>query len=256
MIKNKFSVERYWELDFLRGLSVVLMILFNWSYALKFLGVYSLFPESNFVYWNVFPLFVAGSFMFIAGISLTLSWNRFKGKDPSRREKWRKYGLRGLKIFGLGLGITAATYLTFPDNFIFFGILHLLGLSIALSPLVVSSPRKALLASGLVVVLFFLPDIFDPSLVLASLGISGVPFSTFDYFPLIPWMAVVFSGIALGHRIYPGGERGFDINEHELDLFNRFYGFVEFLGRNSLLIYLLHQPVLIGVLVLMGYTVF
>ena len=249
-------MERYWELDFLRGLSVVLMILFNWSYALKFLDVYSLFPESNFVYWNVFPLFVAGSFMFIAGISLTLSWNRFKEGDPSRKNKWKKYGLRGLKIFSLGLGITAVTYLTFPDNFIFFGILHLLGLSIALSPFVVSDPRKALAFSGLVLVLFSLPDLSGSSIVLSSIGLSSVPFSTFDYFPLIQWMAVVFSGIALGHRMYPGGERGFDIEEHELDLFNRFSGFVEFLGRNSLLVYLLHQPILIGVLVLMGYTVF
>jgi uncharacterized membrane protein len=249
-------VERYWELDFLRGLSVVLMILFNWSYALKFLGVYSLFPGSNFLYWDVFPLFVAGSFMFIAGISLTLSWNRFKGKKPSRKEKWKKYGLRGLKIFGLGLGITAVTYLTFPDNFIFFGILHLLGLSIAVSPFVVSDPRKALAFSGLVLVLFLLPDLFDPSLVMASLGLSGVPFSTFDFFPLIPWSSVVFLGVAVGHWMYPGGERGFDIQKREIDVFDRFSGFVEFLGRNSLLIYLLHQPVLIGVLVLMGYPVF
>lgn len=249
-------MERYCELDFLRGLSVVSMILFNWSYALKFLEVYSLLPNSNFLYWNVFPLFVAGSFMFIAGISLTLSWNRFREKNPSRKDKWRKYGLRGLKIFVMGLGITAATYLTFPDNFIFFGILHLLGISIALSPVVVSSPRKALLASGLVVVLFFLPDLFNPSLVLASLGLSSVPFSTFDYFPLIPWSGVVFLGVAIGHKMYPGGERGFEVEKHGIDLFDRFSGFMEFLGRNSLVLYLLHQPVLIGILVLLGYPVF
>lgn len=248
--------ERFWELDFLRGLSVVLMILFNWSYALKFLGVHSLFPDGNFLYWNVFPLFVAGSFMFIAGISLTLSWNRFKGKVPSRKEKWRKYGLRGLKIFGLGLGITAVTYLTFPDNFIFFGILHLLGLSIAFSPLVISEARKAVAASGLVMVMFFLPDLASSSIVLASLGLSSVPFSTFDYFPLIPWSAVVFLGVAVGHRMYPEGERGFDIEEHGLDLFDQFSAFVEFLGRRSLVVYLLHQPVLIGFLVLLDYPVF
>ena len=91
---------------------------------------------------------------------------------------------------------------------------------------------------------------------MASLGLSGVPFSTFDFFPLIPWSSVVFLGVAVGHWMYPGGERGFDIQKREIDVFNRFSGFVEFLGRNSLLIYLLHQPVLIGVLVLMGYPVF
>jgi len=248
-------VERYWELDSLRGLSVVLMILFNWSYALKFLKIYHLFPGTSFLYWNIFPLFVAGSFMFIAGISLSLSWNRFRD-EASRKDKWRKYGLRGLKIFGLGLGITAVTWLTFPDSFIFFGILHLLGLSIALSPLVIGDSRKTFALSVFVVFLFILPELEASSVFLASLGFSSLSFSTFDYFPLVPWSAVVFTGISLGHWLYPDGRRRFEVGRPDLEISGRPLDLLELLGRNSLFIYLLHQPVLVLFLVLLGYPVF
>lgn len=248
-------MERFWELDSVRGLSVVFMVLFNWSYALHFLEIYSIFPDASTLYWSFFPKTIAGSFMLIAGISLSLSWNRFSETDPSEKEKWKKYVFRGLKIIGLGLGITAVTWLTFPDYFVFFGILHLLGLSIALSPLVISDPGKALILSGFVLAIFLFPENSSSSVILSSIGVVNPSLNSLDYFPFIPWSAVVFFGIAVGHKVFPGSDRRFEVERPEKNNLGRLSDFLELMGRNSLKIYLLHQPLLLSILMLLGYQV-
>lgn len=249
-------MERLWEVDFLRGLSIVFMIVFNWSYALDFLGIYTIFPRSNAFYWDIFPYIIAASFMFIAGISLTLSWNRFKKTGPSRKEKWQKYVLRGAKIFGLGLVITGVTWIAYPEHFIFFGILHLIGISIVFSPLIISNSRKPVALISLVIAVYLASSFIEgSSLISASLGLSSPEFKTFDYFPIIPWSAVIFSGITVGHKLFPNGERRFKIEKPNSRPLNRLIELKQYLGRHSLIIYLLHQIVLILVLLALGYNV-
>lgn len=247
------SVERFWEVDFLRGAAVLLMVLFNWSYALRFLDIVSVVSFENYFYWEIFPLLIAGSFMFIAGISLSLSWNRFKEKDPTSREKWKKYGVRGAKIFTLGLGITLVTWLTFPENFVFFGILHLIGAVVLLSPLVIDSPRKSFLLAAVILSASFLIHLDSSSIFLSSIGLSAPGMRTFDYFPFVPWASVVFMGNSVGHYLYPNHRRRYPISRPET--LGNLIKLGEYLGRNSLVIYLLHQPVLVVLLMLLGYSV-
>ena len=72
------------------------------------------------------------------------------------------------------------------------------------------------------------------------LGLKFNNFNTLDYFPLLPWFGVILLGIYFGKLLYPKGKRRFNIN-----LENKY---LSFLGRHSLIIYLLHQPILILVI--------
>jgi len=119
--------ERFWEIDFLRGLAIIKMVIFNYSFALFYLGIYT-FKEGL-----MFPGAAAAVFIFLVGLSLTISYSRVKHKK--QKETYKKYFSRGLKIFGYGILITVITFLTFPEAFVIFGILHFIGISIILGQL-------------------------------------------------------------------------------------------------------------------------
>lgn len=222
------------------------MILFNWSYALDFLNIYTLIETGNSFYWNIFPLTIASTFLFVAGVSLSLSWNRFQ---KTGKPKWKKYGRRGLKILGYGILITATTQIFYPENLIFYGILHLIGTTILLSPLVISNWKKSLTAAITILTLY---THIDPnstqSLIQAAIGIGKPGFTTFDYFPIIPFSSIIFLGLTLGHLTYPEGKRKIQLEKPEK--LQKTIKTIELLGRNSLLIYLTHQPILIIILIL------
>jgi len=116
-------MNRFWEIDFFRGIAIIRMLIFNYSFALSFLGLYT-FKEGL-----LFPGLAAYIFIFLSGLCLTISYNRIKKKSSNM---YKKFSLRGLKIFGYGILITIITYIAFPQFFIIFGILHFIGISIIL----------------------------------------------------------------------------------------------------------------------------
>jgi uncharacterized membrane protein len=230
---------RYRELDILRGLAVLLMIIFHFFWDLNYFSILKLELYAGLL--GLLQVITAGSFLVLAGIGLTLS----RRKRPAYK---RHFLFRGLKIFGLGMVITLVTYAFLPQGTIFFGILHMIGLSIILSiPLVgLSRPNLALFAA-LVLLGQVLGQMMFSFPWLLWLGLR-YPIYTFDYFPLIPWFGLVCLGIFLGNNFYPGlGERlktGIRPNA-----FTRPLGF---LGRHSLLVYFLHQPILMGLILLLA----
>jgi len=225
---------RYWEIDFARGAAVIAMVVFNWSFALQYLGVYNL--TGSWLFWQILPRIIGGAFIFIAGISLWLSY--------SRNASAGRHLLRGSKIFLIGVGITAATWLAFPSDFIIFGILHLIGLSVIVGCFLVKLSAKALAALSAVIiatgVLLQTQTFTFPYLL--WLGFIPAGFTTFDYFPVAPWLGVFVAGIAFGKKFYAkrssGSKRG--------------VACLEFLGRHSLAIYIIHQPLLLAALFSMG----
>ncbi len=240
IIKHPGSIsimKRFWEVDFFRGIAVILMIIFNYAFALRYFNIYSI--GGDWAFWWLFPRFIASIFIFLAGISLALSYNRAKKSDV-----FRKFMLRGLRISGYGLIITLVTWTLFPREFIVFGILHFIGMSIILSlPFLNISRNKTIIfallfiASGILLQSF----VFDFSWLL-WLGFSPLNFHTFDYFPLLPWFGVILLGLFSGNLLYPKGKRAFRMKE--ISSRNPLC----FLGRHSLVIYLLHQVVLVAVL--------
>lgn len=241
-------MKRFWEVDFSRGIAIILMIIFNWSFTLSYFNIFTV--KGGFLYWFLFPRFIASMFIFIVGISLVLSYNTIKKKD--KKFIYLKYLKRGIKIFSLGLLITLATFLLFPNEFIIFGILHLIGISTILAiPFLKFKKLNLILGSIVVVFGFFLQNFrFNFSWLFWIIPES---FITFDYFPLFPWFGIVLLGLFFGNLLYKNGKRKYEVK----NLSNIFIvKILAFLGRNSLIIYLTHQPLLILVLLILGFKIF
>ena len=66
--------ERFWEIDFFRGIAILTMLLFNWSYSLAYLGIYTI-AEGD-LYWWLFPRLIAALFIIIAGIVLSIGYTK------------------------------------------------------------------------------------------------------------------------------------------------------------------------------------
>lgn len=231
-------MERFWEIDALRGFAVILMVIFNYSFALSFLGIYTL--NAGWEYWWLFPRIIAGIFIFLVGISLSISNNR--------RRQYNHFLKRGLWIFSLGLLATLATWLYIREGFVVFGILHLIGLSIIITPFFFRFKKyNALIGLFLFIFGFYLNSFSFDFPWLLWLGLVTESFYTVDYFPLLPWFGLLLIGFAAGSRLYSKGKRNFSMPDLPIRL-----SFLSFLGRRSLLIYVIHQPLLIAVLTLMG----
>lgn len=239
---------RFWEIDSARGLAVVLMVIFNYAFALQYLRVASL--DLGWLFWWLFPRIIASIFIIIAGISFTISYSRM-AKKKTKLAMHKKYLLRGGKIFTLGLFATAATWAFFHEGTIFFGILHFLGLAIMLSPLLIKAGRWIpALAAAFIAAGIFLQALGPASPWLLWLGLPPGIYM-FDYFPLLPWLGIFLAGIFIGNALYRNGKRSFRIFD-EKTLSKP----LSFLGRRSLLLYVLHQPALLIFLYAVGYSLF
>lgn len=240
-MKKRFS-KRFWEVDAIRGIAVVLMIIFHFLFDVDYFGGYGL--NLGWVFWQLLPRFIASIFIILVGVSMTLDYAR------SRNGATQRFVRRGLKIFSFGLMITLITSLFLPGGTIFFGVLHFIGISTIIAIPLVKMKDKGLLPAAVVVLLtgFYLQTLRFDFPWLLWLGFRPYDFYTFDYFPIFPWFGLILTGIYLGNKFYSDGRRRFRINEPH----DKFAGPLTLLGRNSLMIYLFHQPLIILVLYLLG----
>jgi uncharacterized membrane protein len=241
--------KRFWELDSIRGLAIIMMITYHFLFDLTFFGIYSLDVYSGFLW--VFARITAFTFIFIVGVSLTLSNSRAQITGRYKEGGlFRKYLKRGLKIFSLGLLITIITWIFIPQEFIIFGVLHFIGISIILSYFFLKSKYLNLyLGMGLILLGIYLGNYTFDFNWLVWLGFIPSNLDTVDYFPLIPWFGVVLIGLFFGGLLYKNYQRQFKIPDLSKNYFIKIFSF---LGRNSLIIYLIHQPILIIILYLLG----
>jgi uncharacterized membrane protein len=233
------KTKRFWEIDSLRGIAIVMMVVFHLLFDLNYFGGYGLSLHSGF--WLFFGRSTAAIFLFLVGVSLTLSYSRVRGKPG--KEVWEKYIRRGVRIFIYGLVITLVTYLFFAQGVILFGVLHLIGLAIVLSrPFQNLGKWNLFLGLAAIILGLYLQGVWVGYPWLLWAGLIPQGFYTFDYFPLFPWFGVVLLGMFSGSLLYPGGRRRFGLPEISGFPAIRF---LNYLGRHSLIIYFLHQPVLI-----------
>jgi len=239
--KTKRS-PRLWEVDSARGIAVLAMIFFHFMWDLQFFGLSSVDVFSPA--WQTFARSIGTTFMFVMGVSLTLDAVRYKGNT---REIWKRNLRRGLMIFGAGMLVTLATFLIVGNEFVRFGILHLAGVSIILAtPFVNRRIRYALIAGVVLIALGFLfGRLSAPYPWLIPLGIREAGVDMVDYYPLVPWFGVGLLGVAFGAYAYPRGQRRFPVPDWGNTAPARF---LQFIGRHSLAVYLLHQPILIALI--------
>lgn len=229
-----FSSERLLRLDALRGLAIVWMAIFHFSFDLNHFG----FIHADFYrdpFWTGQRTAIVSLFLLCAGAGQAVAM--------AQRQSWPRFWRRWAQVAGCALLVSAGSWLMFPKSFISFGVLH--GMAVMLLILRLAGPRlSVLLALALGLVAMLLPlglqhPAFD-SRWLNWLGLVTHKPITEDYVPVLPWLGVMLWGFAL-IRWRPELLHGaLPQLLHPLAL----------LGRWSLSFYMLHQPVLIGLLTL------
>ncbi len=240
--------QRFWEIDFLRGIAIIMMVLYHLLYNLHYFAHYNVNVYSGF--WLYFARATATTFIFLVGVSLTVSFSKATKISLNEKKLFLKYLIRGLKIFSWGLIITLVTWVFLREGRVVFGILHLIGISIILAYPFLRFPSWNLLI-GLLLIFsgLYLKGLTFNFPWLVWLGFKPAHFYTVDYFPLLPWFGIVLIGLFFGNLLYPDHSRKFQLSN--LSSFSVIKIFC-FLGKHSLLIYLIHQPLIIVLLYLFG----
>ena len=226
--------SRFWEIDALRGLAVLAMIVFHFAWDWAYVNDGRLGDGSRYA-----SGLIAGTFITVLGVSIALDRDRVRAAGASQ---WRRTAHRFLLIGGAAAIVTLATRLFLPDEFIYFGILHLLAvctvlvaLTARLGPLVNALLGLALLIVGWSPVL----DGPGPGWLWSAAGWSA-PVATVDWYPLAPWAGFAFLGFAAGRTLYAGGRRRFALRDRSAQTAP-----LRFVGRHALAIYLVHQLLLL-----------
>jgi len=218
-------------LDALRGVAIVAMVVYHFCFDLRYFGV-ARWDFEHDIRWLAARTLILSSFLLIAGISAALA-----RRDPAADARWPRHVA---VIGGAALLVTAASAMMFPRSFIWFGVLHAIALSLLLARPLIDRPRAAV-AAGVIVIaagVMLSSQHFDNRM-LGWLGfMTGKPM-TEDYVPLFPWSGVLFLGIAAGHALVAS-------NFTMLAPLARMPRALRFLGRHSLAVYLVHQPLLLG----------
>jgi uncharacterized membrane protein len=236
--------ERFLELDLIRGLAVIMMVLYHFLFDVTFFGIYPIDVTTGF--WKIFAMVTASLFLLLVGISFTISAAKAE-VTMNRRNFFMKYLKRGVWILLIAALITLVTWWYLGEGYIIFGILHLIGFSIILAPFFLHRKWVTLYGGVLVITMGILLQAVRGPFILVPLGIYPASFYSVDYTPIFPWFGLVLLGIYLGSLLYPKGKRGYIIPEvfkhSELPAVPG--KLLAFLGRHSLAIYILHQPVII-----------
>lgn len=237
-------------MDIVRGVAIVMVVLYHLVYDLDNLAGYGI--ESTSGFWAIFADTSAFLFVFLAGLSLSISYSRAGTTSSPPWGLFGKYLRRGVRIFGYGMLITLV-FLALGYGYVIFGILHLIGLSIVLA-----YPFMRLRFTNLLVGLAVIAaGVYLQLQDVAAGGVAGVLLAPFgvlpenlfmpDYRPLLPWFGVVLLGLFFGNAVYLVWRKKSPPTPAP-----RVARPLTFLGRHTLFIYLIHQPVLIATLWALG----
>ncbi len=222
-------------LDALRGLAILAMVTYHFCFDLQYFGV----TRWDFYHdpvWLTARSVILSSFLLIAGVSLVLA-NR-NGPPPKRF--WPHVG----NIAACAAVVSAASYVLFPASWIWFGVLHSIVVSLIIARPLVRRPVLALIFGAIVIAAgnLYTNAIFD-NRALGWLGFMTAKPRTEDYVPLFPWTGVLLLGIASGDALVRTEFR-------PIAFAASWPHWMAWLGRHSLATYMVHQPLLLGVLFL------
>lgn len=234
-------------MDELRGVLIIGVVLYHLLYDLAVIfpvGIPWMFSDAMNHARNV----CTGSLIVISGISCHYTRSNLR---------------RGLRTFGWGMALTVVTGLVIPSQFIVFGILHFFGASMMLyglaEPLLKKIPTLPGLAGSILLFLltwdiysgfvrvmgavWYLPSFLYNKPILFPIGFACQGISSADYYPLMPWGFLFLAGMFFGRTVKAEALPDFCYQSHLPPL--------AWLGTRTLAIYLIHQPVIYGVLSLL-----
>jgi uncharacterized membrane protein len=250
--------KRYAELDILRGIAVLCMVLYHLLFDLSFFYGWDIEVMRGF--WKMFAYATASLFLILIGVCSVISWDR-----SSHNIRWKKTLRRSFIIFIGGMCISFITWIVAPQEFVKFGILHLIGISALLQPFFFRL-NKWNIGIGIILFIFgiYLSDLSMRLSFLFPLGIKYPGFTSLDYYPLLPWFGMILMGMGLGYRLYvpidPSRRRQKSCHTEEIrsGSSRSIYTFwfllrmtLEQIGQNALLLYFVHQPILFAMLFLL-----
>lgn len=227
-------------IDMARGVAIVAMIVYHFAWDLGYTGLVG-FDVTQEPGWIAFQRLIVSSFLLLTGVSLVL----VHGNGIRWKAFWRRFALVG----GAALLVTAGTYVFSPETFVHFGILHaialfgLMGLAFLRLPL----PFVGLVAATAIILPLLVESPFFSDRALSWIGLWDVPPLSEDLVPVLPWFGVTLAGIAAARWARDNGvfERLAVIEAR-----NVLSKALALAGKWSLVIYLVHQPVMLGALLL------
>jgi uncharacterized membrane protein len=228
-MKNASSngIGRNYEIDLLRGLAIVLMVIFHFGYDLTVFN-WANFNTSKDIEWITFRAVIVSGFLLAVGMSSYLAYHK-----PVRKKKLAKaVG----KLFIVSVFITFGSLLMHPTAWIYFGIIHFITVALPISVLFVRTPYVALLIGCACIVGYWVGILNLFPFWQWSVLQLGIPTRTVDLVTFFPWMGVVLIGIFIMKKEI------FHIKIKPSAISNK----LVFLGQYSLIIYLVHQPILYG----------
>lgn len=218
--------NRIYELDLIRGILVLGMMLYHLGYDLN-----TYYGFQIPLYHGIIEvLFSIGSCLFILlpGINTYLTRSNVK---------------RGLKVLAAGLLVTVVTYWYHKEDFVLFGILQCIGVCILLSDLLKKIKHKLAAAAVCLIAGYLFSRIHLDTLWLLPLGITPLSYQSIDYYPLFPSLGFYLIGVWIGEKYYSQNKKGY------LPYPTGFTP-VSFVGKHAFLFYLIHQPILLLILLL------
>jgi uncharacterized membrane protein len=238
-------VPRITLIDTLRGVALIAMATYHFAWDLEFFG-YVEPGTATQGFFRIYARSIASSFLFLAGVSLVLAhyphlrWHSF----------WKRFGM----VAGAAIAISLATLIAFPSEWIYFGILHniavssLIGIAFLRLPIFVPAALAIVVVLGMVVDYSLMPGTLDSPVFntrfLSWIGFAEIPPRSNDYVPLFPWIAALLLGIALARlALAQQWLPGLAALQTKPNLLSK-------AGRHSLVIYLVHQPILIAIVYL------
>jgi uncharacterized membrane protein len=221
-------------LDASRTLALLAMIVFHFTRDLELFGLLS--PGTTATGgWAIFARVIAGSFIFLSGVSLVVA---------HAAGFWLKSWARRLAIISVAaLIVTVTTYAMFPNRYIYFGILHCIAACSVVGAVMLRAQVSLLCATSVLIVSV---DLFGDTGRCASpwLAWTGLTITTrpsLDFLPMIPWLSAFLVGMAFA-KVLP-------VTIHDLSIRSKVVAqHATWLGRHSLAVYLIHQPILLAII--------
>lgn len=232
--------SRYAFIDWLRGFSILLMVIYHLCYDLDLFGYIDTAFGKN--YWVPFRYVIVIGFLSLVGVSLVMV--------HGEKVRWKSMRKRSLQLLMAGLAVSVSSYFIDPRQVTLFGILQLILVASWLALPFVKYDKLAFISGALIFVLGHIvqTSALEP-LWIHWIGMVEYKRPALDYVPVFPWLGMVLMGIALGHW-FLNNQTGrklasFQMSQRSgLRLFSKG---LEKAGQHSLIIYLLHQPLLFGV---------